>query len=100
MGLDGGEYSLCGKGGVEFGGHVCRVGFLLETPLGNFRARDAIKNGTRQSRAPLRALAGTRAPAKRPVSLEFCFSHHKPLTMHERCSFFSKQSLCSKSPTS
>src|SRR5438874_8561837 len=70
MGVDGGEYSLCRKRGVGFGGHVCRVGFLRETALGDFRVGDAIKNGTRQSRAPLRAVARTRAPAERPVSLD------------------------------
>src|SRR5437762_4246734 len=70
MGVDGGEYSLCGKRGIGFGGHVCRVGFLCETALGDFRVGDAIENGTRQSRAPLRAVARTRAPAERPVSLD------------------------------
>src|SRR5437762_13263985 len=69
MGVDGGEYSLCRKRGVGFGSHICRAGFLCETALGDFRVGDAIKNGTRQSRAPLRAVAGTRAPAERPVSL-------------------------------
>src|SRR5437870_10013407 len=71
MGLDGGEYSICRKRGIGFGGHICRAGFLCETALGDFRVRDAIENGTRQSRAPLRAVAGTRAPAERPVSLDF-----------------------------
>src|SRR5205823_6244751 len=70
MGVDGGEYSLCRKRGVGFGGHVCRAGFLCETALGDFRVGDAIKNGTRQSRAPLRAVARTGAPAERPVSLD------------------------------
>src|SRR5437879_10289709 len=70
MGVDGGEYSLCRKRGVGFGGHVCRTGFLCETALGDFRVGDAIENGTRQSRAPLRAVARTRAPAERPVSLD------------------------------
>src|SRR6266699_1018558 len=70
MGVDGGEYSLCRKRGVGFGGHVCRAGFLCETALGDFRVGDAIENGTRQSRAPLRAVARTRAPAERPVSLD------------------------------
>src|SRR5689334_20482019 len=70
MGVDGGEYSLCRKRGVGFRGHVCRAGFLCETALGDFRVRDAIKNGMRQSRAPLRALARTRALAERPVSLD------------------------------
>src|SRR5437667_7249253 len=81
MGVDGGEYSLCRKRGVGFGGHVCRAGFLCETALGDFRVGDAIKNGTRQSRAPLRAVAGTRAHAEHPISLEFRFLHHKPLMM-------------------
>ena len=71
MGIDGSEYSVCGKRGIGFGGHVCRTGFLCKTARGNFRVGDAIENGTRQSRAPLRAVAGTRAPAKRPVSLDF-----------------------------
>src|SRR6478672_9124789 len=71
MGVDGGEYSLCRKRGVGFGGRVCRAGFLCETALGDFRVGDAIENGTRQSRASLRAVAGTRAPAERPVSLDF-----------------------------
>src|SRR5881275_410475 len=70
MGIDGGEYSRGGKRGVGFGGHVCGAGFLCETALGDFRVGDAIENGTRQSRAPLRAVARTRAPAERPVSLE------------------------------
>src|SRR6266581_2619946 len=70
MGVDGGEYSLCRKRGVGFGGHICRAGFLCETALGDFRVGDAIENGTRQSRAPLRAVARTRAPAERPVSLD------------------------------
>src|SRR6476659_1517223 len=81
MGVDGGEYSLCRKRGVGFGGHVCRAGFLYETALGDFRVGDAIENRTRQSRAPLRAVAGTRAPAERPISLEFRFLHHKPFMM-------------------
>src|SRR6476660_10083748 len=71
MGVDGVEYSLCRKRGVEVGGHFCRAGFLCETALGNFRVGDAIENGTRQSRAPLRTVARTRAPAERPVSLDF-----------------------------
>src|ERR1043166_5766533 len=62
-----------GKGSFGFGSHVCRAGFLCETALGDFRVGDAIENGTRQSRAPLRAVAGTRAPAERPVSLDFAF---------------------------
>src|SRR5437588_11236590 len=70
MGIDGGEYSRGGKRGVGFGGHVCRAGFLCESALGDFRVGDAIENGTRQSRAPLRAVAGTRAPAERPGSLD------------------------------
>src|SRR5258708_39370245 len=70
MGVDGGEYSLCRKRGVGFGSHVCRAGFLCETALGDFRVGDAIENSTRQSRAPLRAVAGTRAPAERPVSVD------------------------------
>src|SRR5438034_7050145 len=70
MGVDGGEYSRGGKRGVGFGGHVCRAGFLCETALGDFRVGDAIENGTGQSRAPLRAVARTRAPAERPVSLD------------------------------
>src|SRR2546423_13314057 len=70
MGVDGGEYSLCRKRGVRFGDHVCRAGFLCETALRDFRVGDAIENGTRQSRAPLRAVAGTRAPAERPVFLD------------------------------
>src|SRR5213595_950502 len=70
MGVDGGEYSLCRKRGLGFGSHICRAGFLCETALGDFRVGDAIKNGTRQSRAPLRAVAGTRAPIERPVSLD------------------------------
>ncbi len=57
---------VCGKRSVGFGGHVCRAGFLCETALGDFRVGDAIENGTRQSRAPLRAVARTRAPAERP----------------------------------
>src|SRR5205823_10357546 len=71
MGVDGGEYSLCRKRGLGFGSYICRAGFLCETALGDFRVGDAIKNGTRQSRAPLRAVAGTRAPAERHVSLDF-----------------------------
>src|SRR5439155_489296 len=74
MGIDGDDYSRGGKRGVGFGGHVCRAGFLCETALGDFRVGDAIKNGTRQSRAPLRAVARTRAPAERPVSLDECGS--------------------------
>src|SRR5437870_3553102 len=70
MGVDGGEYSLCRKRGVGFGGHVCRTGFLCETALGDFRFGDTIENGARQSRAPLRAVARTRASAERPVSLD------------------------------
>src|SRR5213596_2435508 len=70
MGIDGSEYSVCGKRGVGFGGHVCRAGFLCETAFGDFRVGDTIENGTRQSRASLRAVAGTRAPAERPVSLD------------------------------
>src|SRR5882724_7072845 len=73
MGVDGGEYSLCRKQGVGFGGHVCRARFLCETALGNFRVGDAIENGTRQSRVPLRAVARTRAPEERPVSLDDTF---------------------------
>src|SRR5438309_3454934 len=70
MGVDGGEYSLCRKPGIGFGSHVCCAGFLCETALGDFRVGNAIKNGTRQSRAPLRAVARTRNPAERPVSLD------------------------------
>src|SRR5213595_3628215 len=70
MGIDGSEYPLCRNRGIGSGGHVCRAGFLCKTALGDFRVGDAIKNGTRQSRAPLRAVAGTRAPAERPVSLD------------------------------
>src|SRR6266480_384408 len=70
MGVDGGEYSLCRKRGVGFGGHVCRAGFLCETAFGDFRFGDAIENGTRQSRAPLRAVARTRNPAECSVSLD------------------------------
>src|SRR5947208_1005357 len=70
MDVDGGEYSICGYRGIGFGGHVCRARFLCETALGNFRVGDAIENGTRQGRAPLRALARTGAPAERPVSLD------------------------------
>src|SRR5437773_8909097 len=70
MGIDGSEYSRGGKRGVAFGSHICRAGFLCETALGDFRIGDAIENGTRQSRAPLRAVARTRAPAERPVSLD------------------------------
>ena len=43
-------------------------------PRGNFRFGDSIKNGTRQRRAPLRALARTRAAAERSVSLNECGS--------------------------
>ena len=71
MGIDGSEHSVCGKRSIGFGSHVCRTGFLCETAIGDFRVGDAIENGTRQSRAPLRAVAGTRAPAERPVSLDF-----------------------------
>ena len=46
-----------------------------------FELETAIESGTRQSRAPLRALAGTRAPAERPISLKFRFLHHVPLAM-------------------
>src|SRR5205807_9446061 len=70
MGVDGGEYSRGRKRGVGSGGHVCRAGFLCETALGDFRVGDAIENGTRQSRAPLRAVARTRNPAERSVSLD------------------------------
>src|SRR5437868_14441044 len=70
MGVDGGEYSLCRKRGVGFGGYVCRAGILCETALGNFRVGDPIENGTRQSRAPLRPVARTRAPAERPITLD------------------------------
>src|SRR5436305_13054838 len=70
MGVDGGDYSLRGKRSVGFGSHVCRAGFLCEIARGDFRFGDSIKNGTRQSRAPLRAVARTRAPAERPVSLD------------------------------
>ena len=70
MGVDGGEYSLCRKRGVGFGGHVCRAGFLYETARGDFRVGDSIENSARQSRAPLRAMARTRALAERPVSLD------------------------------
>src|SRR6266480_3127633 len=70
MGVDGGDYSLRGKRSVEFGSDVCRAGFLCETARGDFRFGDSIENGARQSRAPLRAVARTRTPAERPVSLE------------------------------
>src|SRR5689334_13086246 len=70
MGIDGSEHSRGRKCGVAFGGHVCCTGFLFETARGNFRLGNTIKNGTRQSRAPLRAVAGTRAPAERIVSLD------------------------------
>src|SRR5438874_9723830 len=70
MGIDGSEYPLCRNRGIGSGGHVCRAGFLCKTAFGDFRVGDAIENGTRQSRAPLRAVAGTRAPAERPVSLD------------------------------
>ena len=53
---------------------VRRARFLCETARGNFRFGDSIKNGTRQSRAPLRALARTRAAAERSVSLNECGS--------------------------
>src|SRR6478672_12209473 len=79
MGVDGVEYSLCRKRGVEVGGHVCRAGFLCETALGDFRVGDPIENGTRQSRAPLRAVARTRAPAERPVSLNFAYRIYQDL---------------------
>src|SRR6184192_844705 len=70
MGVDGGDYSLRGKRSVGFGGDVCRAGFLCETARGDFRVGDSIENGARQSRAPLRAVARTRASAERPVSLD------------------------------
>src|SRR6266480_2045601 len=70
MGIDGSEYPLCRNRGIGSGVHVCRAGFLCKTAFGDFRVGDAIENGTRQSRAPLRAVAGTRAPAERPVSLD------------------------------
>src|SRR5438874_13767884 len=70
MGIDGSEYPLCRNRGIGSGGHVCRAGFLCETAFGDFRVGDAIENGTLQSRAPLRAVAGTRAPAERPVFLD------------------------------
>src|SRR5436190_18191242 len=70
MGVNGDDYSRGGKRSFGFGGYVCRAGFLCETALGDFRVGDAIENGTRQSRAPLRAVARTRAPAERPVSLD------------------------------
>src|SRR6266566_5539721 len=70
MGIDGSEYSVRGKRGVGVRGHICRAGFLCETALRDFRFGDAIENGTRQSRAPLRAVARTRAPAERPVFLD------------------------------
>src|SRR4029079_1560496 len=69
MGIDGSEHPRRRKRGIGSGGHVCRAGFLCETAVGDFRIGDAIKIGTRQSRAPLRTVAGTRAPAERPVSL-------------------------------
>src|SRR5438552_1521905 len=74
MGVDGGEYSRGGKRGIEFGGRVCRAGFLCETARGDFRVGNSAENGARQSRAPLRALARTRAPAERPVSVDECGS--------------------------
>src|SRR4029079_9047886 len=70
MGVDGSEHPRGRKRGVGFGSHVCRAGFLCETALGNFRIGDAIKIGTRQSRAPLRTVAGTRAPAEGLSSLD------------------------------
>src|SRR6266700_4504704 len=70
MGIDGSEYPLCRNRGIGSGGHVCRAGFLCKTAVEDVRVGDAIENGTRQSRAPLRAVAGTRAPAERPVSLD------------------------------
>src|SRR6266404_4652885 len=70
MGVDGGEYSLCRKRGIGFGGEVCRARFLCETARGDFRVGDSIENRARQSRAPLRAVARTRAPAERPASLD------------------------------
>ena len=70
MGIDGNEHSRRGKQGIGFGSHVCRAGFLCETARGNFRVGDSIENGARQSRASLRAVAGTRASAERPVSLD------------------------------
>src|SRR5436189_5725849 len=70
MCVNGGEYSLCRKRGIGFGGHVCRAGFLCETARGDFRVGDSIENGARQSRAPLRAVARTRASTERPVSLD------------------------------
>src|SRR5438552_9347984 len=70
MGVDGGDYSLRGKRSVGFGGDVCRAGFLCETARGDFRFGGSIKNGARQGRAPLRAVARTRTPAECPVSLE------------------------------
>src|SRR5207248_6954250 len=71
MGIDGGNDSCGGKRGVGFGSHLCRAGFLWETARGDFRFGDSIENRARQSRAPLRAMARTRAPAERPVSLDF-----------------------------
>jgi hypothetical protein len=68
------EYSLCRKRGVGSGGHICRAGFLCETARGDFRFGDTIENGARQGRAPLRAVARTRASAERPVSLDKCGS--------------------------
>src|SRR5438045_9181425 len=69
MGIDGGEYSLSGKRGIGFGGDVCRAGFLCEAARGDFRFGDSIKNGARQGRAHLRAVARTRTPAQCPVCL-------------------------------
>src|SRR6266404_8588701 len=63
MGVDGGEYSLCRKRSVAFGGHICRAGFLCETARGDFRFGNSIENSARQSRPPLRALARTGTPA-------------------------------------
>src|SRR6266481_8193687 len=83
MGIDGSDYSCGGKRGVGFGGYVCRAGFLCETALGDFRVGDATENGTRQSRAPLREVAGTRAPAERPASLDFTSS--SPLLQRNQC---------------
>src|SRR6266704_1974599 len=70
MGIDGGDYSRSGKRGIGFGSHVCRAGFLCETARGDFRFGDSIENGARQSRAPLRAMARTRANTERLDSLD------------------------------
>ena len=67
MGIDGSEHSRRGKRSIRFGSHVCRAGFLCETARRNFRFGNSIENGARQSRPPLRALARTRAPPKRPA---------------------------------